>query len=90
MEINKSNVNGDYNIVVQGENNKILLIDSNNKNHISQSYISNEIFITQDVSMNEKENSVPTTGANVYLGINYMFETCTASLLEILKECVLE
>lgn len=34
MEINKSNVNVDYNIVVQGENNKILLIDSNNKNHI--------------------------------------------------------
>ena len=25
--------------------------------------------------MNEKENSVPTTEANVYLGINYMFET---------------
>lgn len=73
MEINKSNVNGDYNIVVQGQNNKILLIDSNNKKHISQSYISNEIFITQGISMNE--NSVPTTGAKVYLGINYMFET---------------
>lgn len=73
MEINKSNVNGDYNIVVQGQNNKILLIDSNNKKHISQSYISNEIFITQGISMNE--NSVPTTGANVYLGVNYMFET---------------
>ena len=40
MEINKSNVNGDYNIIVQGENNYILLIDSNNKKHISQSYIS--------------------------------------------------
>lgn len=73
MEINKSNVNGDYNIVFQGQNNKILLIDSNNKKHISQSYISNEIFITQGISMNE--NSVPTTGAKVYLGINYMFET---------------
>lgn len=75
MEINKSNVNGDYNIVVQGENNKILLIDSNNKNQISQSYISNKIFPTQSISMNENENSVPTTGAKVYLGINYMFET---------------
>ena len=25
--------------------------------------------------MNENENSVPTTGAKIYLGINYMFET---------------
>ena len=43
MEINKSNVNGDYNIIVQGENNNILMIDSNNKNQISQSFISNNI-----------------------------------------------
>ena len=75
MEINKSNVNGDYNIIVQGENNNILLIDSNNKNQISQSFISNNIFPTQSVSMNENKNSVPTTGAKVYLGVNYMFET---------------
>ena len=27
MEINKSNVNGDYNIIVQGENNNILMIE---------------------------------------------------------------
>ena len=75
MEINKSNVNGDYNIIVQGENNNILLIDSNNKNQISQSFISNKIFPTQSVSMKEDENGVPTTGAKVYLGVNYMFET---------------
>lgn len=75
MEINKSNVNGDYNIIVQGENNNILMIDSNNKNQISQSFISNNIFPTQSVSMNENKNGVPTTGAKVYLGINYMFET---------------
>lgn len=75
MEINKSNVNGDYNIIVQGENNNILMIDSNNKNQISQSFISNNIFPTQSVSMNENKNGVPTTGAKVYLGVNYMFET---------------
>lgn len=75
MEINKSNVNGDYNIIVQGENNNILMIDSNNKNQISQSFISNKIFPTQSVSMKEDENGVPTTGAKVYLGVNYMFET---------------
>lgn len=80
MEINKSNVNGDYNIVVQGENNKILLIDSNNKNQISQSYMSNKIFPTQSISMNENENGVPTTGAKIYLGINYMFETMCGQL----------
>lgn len=73
MEINKSNVIGDYNFIVQGGSNKILMIDSCNKKHISQSYMSNEIFITQGISMND--NSVPTTGAKVYLGINYMFET---------------
>lgn len=75
MEINKSNVNGDYNIIVQGENNNILMIDSNNKNQISQSFISNNIFPIQSVSMNENKNGVPTTGAKVYLGVNYMFET---------------
>lgn len=75
MEINKSNVNGDYNIIVQGENNNILIIDSNNKNQISQSFISNNIFPIQSVSMNENKNGVPTTGAKVYLGVNYMFET---------------
>lgn len=58
MEINKSNVNGDYNIIVQGENNNILMIDSNNKNQISQSFISNKIFPTQSVSMKEDENGV--------------------------------
>lgn len=75
MEINKSNVNGDYNIIVQGEKNNILMIDSNNKNQISQSFISNNIFPIQSVSMNENKNGVPTTGAKVYLGVNYMFET---------------
>ena len=51
------------------------MIDSNNKNQISQSFISNNIFPTQSVSMNENKNGVPTTGAKVYLGVNYMFET---------------
>jgi hypothetical protein len=79
--INKAEIDGNGNIVIQNTDNSTITIHKDNPEEIRKFFIDfqNQLFELPkqiiDLMEAQNPNKVQTNGANIYLGLNFMFET---------------